>query len=191
MKRWPYIPLALTLAAAGAVVCHPRAPEPDEPDTPPQAEVFRPLAPETTALRIHVKHQIAREVAAGRRPLVEAAALFGALNRLPPESIEPPLLDRIDASLRLPRNTDEERLCWLVIAQVKAVLRDEPPDRVAAVVARLAAEFREELRQHGVLRLPDPSTLPSAQELLERARKAMTETEGKAPFSLRQDAPEP
>jgi hypothetical protein len=190
MKRWPYIPLALTLTVAVAVVCCPRVPEPAEPDTFPQAEVFGALVPETMALRIHVKHQIAREVAAGRRPLVEAAALFGALNRLPPESIELSRLGRIDASLRLPKNTAEERLCWLVIAQVKAVLSDEPPDRVEVVVARLEAEFWEELRQHGVLRLPDPSTLPSAQELLERARKAMIETERKAPLSLRQDAPE-
>src|SRR5262245_21940807 len=190
MKRWPYIPLALTLTVATAVVCCPRTPEPAEPDAAPEAEVFGALVPEAMALRIHVKHQIAREVAAGRRALVEAAALFGALNRLPPESVEPPILDGIDASLRLPKRTDEERLCWLVIAQVKAVLDKEPPDRVAAVVARLEAEFWEELRRHGVLRLPDPSTLPSAHELLERARKAMTEAERKAPLSLRQDAPE-
>jgi hypothetical protein len=190
MKRWPYIPLALTLAAAVAVVCCPRWPEPAEPDVPPQAEFFEALVPEAMALRIRAKHLIAREVAAGRRGLVEAAALFGALNRLPPKSVELPNLDAIDASLRLPKRTDAERLCWLVIAHVKAVLNEEPPDRVAAVVARLEAEFWEELRRHGVLRLPDPSTLPSAQELLERAQKAMTETERKAPLSLRQDAPE-
>ena len=46
----------------------------------------------------------------------------------------------------------------------------EPPEPVAAAVARLNVEFRE-LRRQGAIRLPPPSDLPTARELLETARK--------------------
>jgi hypothetical protein len=115
------------------------------------------------------KRQAAREVIAGRLSLVQAAALFGALNSLPPEG---PKLSAIDPHVRPPRvppRTDEERLCWHVIGYVKAEL-DGEPDRARAVVARLEAQLEEQRCQQGGLRLPDPPSRVRFQKLLQRAR---------------------
>jgi hypothetical protein len=79
VKAAPYKFLAVVLAAALPIVfCH-RAPGPDQPPEPSSPEASAP-APDIVTLRLAAKEQIAREVAAGRQPLVEAAALFGALN---------------------------------------------------------------------------------------------------------------
>ena len=184
MIRWPYLPLALTLVGAVAVVCCPRTPDPAEVTPPAETEALAEGVPEAAVLRVNAKKLIAREVAAGRRSLVEAAALFGALNRLPPRSTDLARQDlHHDWALRVPARTEEERLCRQVVEWVDGLRRSESPESVAATVARLTAEFREELRRHGAIRLPDPSSLPSAKELLDQARKAMTEVERKAILS--------
>jgi hypothetical protein len=116
-------------------------------------------------LRILAKERIAREAAAGARPLVQAAALFRELNRHPPAVVaagHPSLLRG---------HTEEERLCWQVIQYAT---------NEAAAAARLEAELHEELRRHGAVRLPDPAGLTSAAELLEQAWAAMTEAERRA-----------
>jgi hypothetical protein len=56
-------------------------------------------------------------------------------------------------------------------------LRDGPPGAAEAAATRLEAEFWEELCRHGAIRLPDASEMPPVQELLDRARKAVTEAE--------------
>src|SRR5262249_11239932 len=112
------------------------------------------------------------------------------LNRLSPEWAAPSDPDPTGPPLHLPLNTEERRLCRQVITFVYVTLREGAPDeaaeavarREAEAIARLAAEFWEGLRQHGAGRLPEPSTLPSTQELLEQARQAMTEAKRKARF---------
>ena len=83
--------LALVLAVsltAGAVAIISRRPGDRAPPRPvPDCQLVDQsnwAEVERMALRILAKRHIAREAAAGRRPLVEAAALFGELNRLPP-----------------------------------------------------------------------------------------------------------
>src|SRR5262249_30190005 len=102
MKRWHHIPLALTLAGAVAVVCCPRTPDPAEVPPPAEAEVLAERVPETAVLRVNAKKLIAREVVAGRRSLLEAAALFRELNRLPPEPTLVPPMDEAFPRSRLP-----------------------------------------------------------------------------------------
>src|SRR5262245_8272700 len=131
MKRWPYIPLALSLVAAVAVVCCPRVPEPPGSDTPLVADALAAPVPEIVPLRLRVKEQLTREVADGRRTLFEAAALFGELNRLPPESAKP---TRIVSLVNIPVDTEEGWLCRQVVEGVRVALHREP-DRAAAVVA--------------------------------------------------------
>ena len=116
----------------------PPAPEQLTTDWP----VDEPLAagfPEIVTLRTLAKDRIAEDVVAGRRTLLEAAALFRELNRLPPEPLKP---SWIDPSLRIPADTEEGWLCRQVIERVRLELRREP-DRAAAAVARLEAEFHE------------------------------------------------
>jgi len=174
MKRRPSLPLALALTGALAVVVARRSHAPVEPDPPSEAAALAAPLPETLVLRSAAKRRIALEVAAGRRSLVEAAALFGALNRVPPE---PARLSSYpsDPYPHLPRRTEEEWLCRQVISHAERVLVDRPAE-AAAAVARLEAEFWDELRRHGVVRLPDDAGLPPARELLEQARTAMNAT---------------
>src|SRR5262249_9606431 len=138
--------------------------------------------PDTIVLRQLAKNFVAREVAAGRRSLVEAAGLFEALNRLPPAP--PPLPPYPNPrALLLPGRTEAERLCPQAVVYLKVVLADGPPGELQAVLARLEAEFREELHRHGEIRLPDPSSLPPAQDVLEQVRKSLTAAERQAMFS--------
>jgi hypothetical protein len=127
--------------------------------------------PDTIVLRIHAKLQIAHEVADGRRSLVEAAALFRELNRLPPEAPELTLGDWEQSVLRAPVSSDEDRLWRQVVECVDLVLRKEVSSECAEeVMARLEAEFRAAPRRHGVIRLPDASTLTPVRELMDAAR---------------------
>ena len=186
MKVAPHRFLTVVIVIAVPVAFCRRAPEPGQVLEPPSPAVV--ASSDTAILRLVAKRLIAREAADGRRSLVEAAALFGALNRLPPEpTLAPPPLAH--PLTQLPGRTDEELLCQHVIASAGAVLHDESPGEVEEAVARLEAEFWEELHRHGALRLPDPSGLPSAHELLEQARKAMTPAERKALFGGRPGAP--
>jgi hypothetical protein len=180
MKRWPSLLLASVLTGALVVVFCPHVPDPAEGITPPETEALAEGFPETVVLRVAAKRQIAREVAAGRRSLVEAAALFGALNRLPPETARLSLSDAYPSPLSAPAQTEDERLCRQVIEWVDYMLRTESDERAAAGVARLNEEFQENLRRHGTVRLPDPSALPPAQEILAWVRGALTEAERRA-----------
>src|SRR5439155_24395348 len=100
MKAMPatlaLVPVAVVLAAT-LVYC---PPEPDAPavEASPETAALAVPLPEVAVLRGLAKDRIAREVAAGRRPLVEAVALFAALDRVPPEAVESSRLDRTDAA---------------------------------------------------------------------------------------------
>jgi hypothetical protein len=181
--------LAVGLVAALGVFCLGRPPAVTESILPAGIETLTEGVSETAVLRGRAKRLLAREAADGRRSLVEAAALFGALNRLPPETLELALLDDNHWVLSDPVHTEGERLCRQVIQWVEALRITDSPEYADAAVARLTAEFREERRRHGVLRLPDPSTLVPTHELLEQARAALTESERQNLFGPRQPIP--
>jgi hypothetical protein len=153
--------------------------EADEPPLPSPPAALGEGWPDSAALRLLAKAQIAREVVAGRRPLLEAAALFGELNRLPPRTPVPsPWYQHVPAQ-PVPTHSPEEQLCWQVIAYVAATPTDFPRAR-DAVAARLDAEVRGLLRDRGTIRLPEARSLASAEQLLAQARATMTESQWNA-----------
>jgi hypothetical protein len=182
MTRLPLIVLTLALAGSAAAVVIRRATEPEEPDPSPWYEVVEEQVSETPVLRILAKQHLVREVAGGRQPLLEAAALFRELNRLPPA------LHPADHP-SLAGHSEEELLCRQVIAYVAEPDGDWPESAAEAAVARLEAELQEELRRHGAVRLPDPAGLPPAPELLEQTRARLTEAERRAFLPARRGAP--
>ncbi len=171
-------PLVLAVVALGAAtlifILSPCLPDADEPFQPLSSEAQGQALPEILPLRIGAKHQIVGDVIAGRLTLVQAAALFGALNQLPPESMQPSLSDLCPSRLRFPAHTDEERLCQQVVQWVSFELADEQ-DRLEATVGRLEAEFKEALHKEGTVRLPDPLTLVPVQKLLAQTRAELTD----------------
>jgi hypothetical protein len=180
MTRWPLILLTLALAGSVAAVVGRRAAEPDQPDPPLWTDVAQESVPEVVILRILAKRHIALETAAGKRSLVQAAALYRVLNELPP-ALPPADHPCLDGRI------EEEGLCWQVILYVAN--REDDGPQTAAAVARLEAELQEELCRHGTIQLPDPAGLPSATDLLEEARATMTEAERRACFPTRRGAP--
>jgi hypothetical protein len=151
-------------------------PEPEEPVSPLVYEVEGPSLSQLIALRIVAKSRITRDVIAGRLSLVAAAALFGALNRLPPQATPLAPADWSGSLLGAPARTEEERLCWQVVEYVRWTLVEEP-DRAEDTVVRLNADFKRELDKKGSIHLPDPSAIVSVQELLKQARAQLTETQ--------------
>ncbi len=187
MKCSVYVPLAFCLAGALAFVFCRRADGPAADALPSDVGALAEGFPEAVGLRVLAKRLIAREVAEGRRPLAEAAALFAALNRLPPGTpASVPLSAPPPAGL--PGDTEAGRLCQQVAAFLGVALEDRPPGEVAAAVARLEREFREAVYRRGEMRLPDPSSLPPVRDLLDRVRRGMTASERQALFSARQRA---
>jgi hypothetical protein len=174
MKHLPHVVLAAALAAALPVAFCRRTPDPDT-RTGPQIKQILEAWPEAITLRAAAYEQIARDVAERRRSLWEAAGLFGTLNRLRPTVDHPAR----DPRLTIPTDTEAGQLCRQVVAWVPAALHAEP-DRAAAVVARLEAEFFAALRAHGAVRLPDPSDLEPVHELLDKVRARWTEAQGQA-----------
>jgi hypothetical protein len=174
MKRRHHLILSLTLVGAVAVICCRHPPEPAEPDWPPPAESPATLITETAVVRLRAKKQIALDVAAGRRTLVEAAALFRALNRLPPETTEPTGPDNPTHPWVLtdPVHTEEEQMCREVVEWVYSSLGGESEELAKSAVARLTADFRNELRRHGAIRFPDPSAVTLPPEILDQAERA-------------------
>jgi hypothetical protein len=94
------------------------------------------------------RRAVARDLAAGRLMLLEAAARVRDLDRADPafpwEAFR----------LRTPGATDDERHCREVIASIENLLPADSPEREAAL-RRCAAELQEHLAR-GTLRLPEP-----------------------------------
>jgi hypothetical protein len=180
MHRWPYCFLALAVAVTVAAVFAPHSPEPEQSDTACAVESVTAPVPETIALRGWAKDQIAREVAAGRRRLLDAAALYGELNRLPP--VADFSLQDVDNSPKSdPVGADAERLCRQVMTWVEQRVIREAPDQASPVMDRLEAELRAALQEQGGIRLPGRSSLPPMREVLEQARSRMTAAQRPAP----------
>jgi hypothetical protein len=167
MKTWPRKFLAVAVAVALLVSFWRRPPAPDE--LPLTAEPAAEPWPDILVSNV-AKSRLARDAATGRRSLVEAAALFRELNRLLPASAATDGPDSSGLILRLPRDTEEGRLCWQVVTYADAALSTEAPGRAAAAVDRLEAEYFAELRAHGAVRLPDPASLEPVGGLLRQAR---------------------
>ncbi len=192
MKRSIRVPVALGIVGALTAVLWLHPDGPAEDTLPASAEWPWAGLPETVVLRHLARQTLAREAAEGRRSLLEAAALFGALGRLPPEAapVAPELGSHFAPKLSapLPGDTEEELLCQQVIAHLNAALDGRPLGERQAAVDRLEAQFREELRRHGGIRLPDPSSLTPVPELLEQVRQALPPPARQALLSPRQPA---
>jgi hypothetical protein len=177
MRVSPHKFLAVLLAACPAVVflrC------PTGPDEPPGTGSGKAVQPgeqfEAVDVRSLARTRLALEAATGRRSLLEAAALYRQLNRLPPRASPPRFVDRGDPRADLPLGSEEALLCRQVVIYADAALREERRDREAeAAVTRLGAEFYAELRARGTVRLPEPATLGPIHELLEQARARLAE----------------
>ena len=121
--------------------------------------------------RMRAKNQLAEDVIASRRTLFEAAALFAALNRLPPEV----LLDPLPRLEQLPSwfepDTEEDWLCLMIIDWIDHDLyRDVFIPQREQICARLRQEFIER-RKQGPLVPSELSSRTPVDELLDRARK--------------------
>jgi hypothetical protein len=107
-----------------------------------------------SALRLRRKQRVSDEVLAGRLTLLEAAALFRALDHGPP----PFHWDHFRISRS--GNSDDERHCKELIDWVDWTQRKTDPARAEALRKDLRAELSEHLGR-GPLRLPHISELPA------------------------------
>jgi hypothetical protein len=143
----------------------------------PEIPVRSPKAGESSAapgfdvyvLRIRAKDRIVRDLALGRYSLLEAAALFRELDRVPPEATYPARPHPAPA-LQLVSPTEDERYCAAVITYARNALLGSEPERAQALTERLVAEFWAERCGRGEVRLPEVTTREPVRELLERAR---------------------
>ncbi|HEY1377156.1 MAG TPA: hypothetical protein VGF55_10205 [Gemmataceae bacterium] len=148
----PALVVTLTGLAALALVSRPT--DPDDTASPDPDPAALDGASRSIQLRTLAKGLAADDAAAGRLSLVEAAAVFAALDRLPPAPAPDPYLKFRTRGRHLPDDTPEERLCLQVIGYVHADDAEGGPP--AATVRRLEEEFAAELRRHGVIRVTDP-----------------------------------
>jgi hypothetical protein len=148
--------VAGSAAALMAVIAS--CPETKQPAGP--ADPAATTDAEVRSVRVCVKLRLARDVAAGRLSLWEAAALFGALNRQQP----PPVLV-VEPNSSVPA---AELLCSEVIKLVDFVLLEHPAEQTATV-AQLEAELRWAQDQPGGVWLSEPSAAQVG-ELLTQAR---------------------
>jgi hypothetical protein len=143
------------------------APAPPEADRPAIVVTASAMVPELVRLRIAAKDRLAREVAAGTRSLLDAAALFRELNRLPPTVGDPAPDAGVDAPISIPGRTDDERRCQEVLLYVHAAF-NHGSERDLEPVKRVAAEFFRILHDEGGIRLPDPPSAETVRDVLER-----------------------
>jgi hypothetical protein len=166
-----FLAAALALSVVGAFVRRP--PEPPELSDGRKSEAgagaVGEALPEVVFLRRFAKESLAYELVAGRRSALEAAALFRELDRLAPtpDDILPPVAGAIPIA-------DEERYRRQVISWVRAVLSEEPPDRVEATLTRVEASFRDVSLASGVLQLPDAAGPSPVEQLLARVKSSLT-----------------
>jgi hypothetical protein len=120
-------------------------------------------------LRIRAKELLVEDLAAGKRSLLQTAALFRELDRIPPAVSRPDPV--IDPPIRFENPTEDEWQCLWVLAYTRTLLQVTHPDREASVTDRLVKEFEAERRDVGTVRLPDPQSLEPVPTVLARARE--------------------
>jgi hypothetical protein len=180
--------LAVLLVAGSLTMLFSEAPsEMDEPPLPVFSGLNREPITDALSLRIVAKFRIARNVIAGRFSLLQGAALFGALNRVPAQSAKLSVFDPQVSRIR--PHTDQERLCRQVVDYVASELAEDP-DRQETVVAHLEAVFMDELERHGTIQLPDPSCSVSVERLLEEAGAELSEQRHEVPDGTKVARPE-
>jgi hypothetical protein len=156
----------VSFAASISVIVDHSPSKPDEPVECLSSGAER-QALEVVLLRTTAKSRIARDVIAGRLSLLQAAALFGALNEVSPQS------QSESYRCRFSQDTDEELLCRQVLGYVGCDL-DEEPDRREAAMVRLEADFKEQ-RKNGAIRLSEVLGSTPVENLLAQARVELTE----------------
>jgi hypothetical protein len=184
MRRPPVKIFVLAVALGGVVTALTGlwSTEPDDaapPDLPWADADGSPSSPGEVVWL--AKRLVARDVAIGRRSLLEAAALFRDLPKWS-VSLATPFVEGRDWGQDLLAETEEERLCIRVIGFGRAVLWEQPDvARLEAAQTRLEGEFWGAICEQGAIRLPDVS--PAAIEaLLKQARDGLrTSTKGAAP----------
>jgi hypothetical protein len=172
MNTWLRAFLAAALAGALTLIyCRPAPVPPGPPDVPPAA-----TWPNRLAVYV-VMDWLARDAAAGRRPLAEVAALFRALGEWQPAVAPPSTIDAADPPVCIPADTEAERLCRQVALYAHAALWVEAPERAAEAVTRLEAEYFAAVEADGEFRLPEPPPVTAVEELLRQARAWIAEQE--------------
>jgi hypothetical protein len=168
--------LAVVSLVAGSltVLLSETPPQRHEPLQPVFSDLNKKATNDALSLRIVAKSRIARNVVAGRFSLLQAAALFGALNKVPAQSAKLSVLDTQASRLGIRPRADEERLCRQVIDYVASELTGDP-DRQAIAVAHLEAVFMDEMHRQGAIQLPDACCLISVEQLLEEAGAELSE----------------
>src|SRR5262245_29265964 len=172
MKPLPCLALTAALAAGVVLIKRPTG-EPAESAGPKPVDtrVAQPW-PESMQLSPFARAILVQDVIDGRRTLLQAATLFRELHLRNGQPWDRPWV--VLSGFRLPGGTPGERLCQHVEAWVRGRL-DDDPERCEAVLTRLEKELRDAPREHGDIRLPDPASLESVEQLLADARDSLTE----------------
>jgi hypothetical protein len=123
-------------------------------------------------LRLVSKELIARDVAAGRLSLFAAAAMFRALDQLPPQGFDLARLDDLGHDPAIPADTADERFCRSVLSHVRVALSNTATETADAIVTRLTAEYVAERNSQGAIRLSDQDGA-AVNDLLERAQRVL------------------
>lgn len=136
---------------------------PELPQVRPESGQFsvsgdQDRATETIRLRILAKNRIVDGLADDGLPLLDAAALFRELDRIPPTTPYP-LVTHPGHPLPLTSPTADESCCGAVILFAHNSLKATRPDQAEVVTKRLVVEFWTEKRRQGAVRLPDPANL--------------------------------
>ncbi len=147
MKRWTIRVAALAIPAAlAAGIGFRLAGASRGPTGPARVSLMELAAVPSVLKRFETKQRVVRDVIAGRRSLLEAAAAFKALDDAGPPcpgwvTLEPP-----------PGVSVDENYCRMVIKWVRVIAPDERGDEAACP---LEAELHDRLRD-GTLQLPQP-----------------------------------
>jgi hypothetical protein len=102
---------------------------------------------EVSAQRLVAKCRVAERLLAGELTLFEAAAWFRFLNDNPPEC-------RHEIAPAWRGNSEEERLCRMVIGWIKEWRAPSGSSERAAIVEQLEKQLEEHIAQHGQVVLP-------------------------------------
>jgi hypothetical protein len=166
--------LVVMLGVVALVLAFRRSESPDAVEPTTDGVKTGEAPPTPVALRVLAKQGLARQVAAGRRPLLEAAALFRELDRLPPVAGAPWFDATIDPPIAIPGRTEDERRCQQVLLYVRAAF-NYGDVKCPEAERPVADEFFRILRERGVIQLPSPESLESARNILAWTRAGMTD----------------